>query len=318
MNIEVARHFAEIARAGSFYRAASSTYLSPQGLNKEITGLEAELGMKLFERCGRKGVRLTERGEVFLSHAKTLLADYDCMIDELLSTAPSQADRASKLVIATTFYTMQIIMGMPNAYAVAANCQMQELSFGQIMKKAELADGDELFFVDVYPQSEALIAASDALEFEPLFTTQLGLLWKEGGGRRFGNTVHREDAYDLPMALSGEKSVAAWVDWVFRDHPLNNIEIWSTTTQHLMHHVQAGRFSTFDSYGFHMAQANPDFPTDGLRFSPFTTPEATARVGFLHNRKARRSTRSKTYADTIRRLLATQPASGSSAQQASS
>lgn len=228
--------------------------------------------MELVERLGRKGVRLTKRGIVFLRNAETLLADYDRMVDELLETAPTAADAGDKLAITTTFSTMQIIMGMPHAYAVVANYHVREHSFGQIVKMAQLSDGDEPFLVDIYPQSAEFVGESDDLGFEPLFTTQLGLLWKEGGARTFGETVHREDVRDLPMALSSEKSVAEWVDWVFRNHPLTNIEIKSTTSQHLMRHVQAGMFSTFDSYGFAVADAGSDFQTGGLRFSPFTTP----------------------------------------------
>ena len=65
MQIESLRYFIELARAGSFYGAAKNTFLSQQGLNKAITSLESELGVKLVERS-RRGVRLTSEGEAFL------------------------------------------------------------------------------------------------------------------------------------------------------------------------------------------------------------------------------------------------------------
>ena len=61
MQIESFRYFEELARVGSFYGAAKSVYISQQGLNKAISSLESELGVKLIQRESR-GVRLTSSG----------------------------------------------------------------------------------------------------------------------------------------------------------------------------------------------------------------------------------------------------------------
>ena len=61
--------FSEIASAGSFRLAASRLGLSQPALTARIQRLEDELGFALFERLAT-GAALTERGRLFLPHAR--------------------------------------------------------------------------------------------------------------------------------------------------------------------------------------------------------------------------------------------------------
>jgi DNA-binding transcriptional LysR family regulator len=67
------RYFVAIAEEQSFSRAAERMWIAQPGLSTQIRRLEAELGVRLFERHTR-GVRLTQAGEVFLERARTALA----------------------------------------------------------------------------------------------------------------------------------------------------------------------------------------------------------------------------------------------------
>ena len=82
MNLEGMRHFVAVAQAGSFYGAAKRLDVSAQGLNKAVSSLESELGVKLLER-GRRGVQLTEEGAHFLDMAQRLTAEYGSFLDSL-------------------------------------------------------------------------------------------------------------------------------------------------------------------------------------------------------------------------------------------
>lgn len=66
------RSFLEIARTGSFSRAASTLAIAQPALSRQIRELEQDLKAPLFHRNGR-GVILTTAGEVFLGHAQEIV-----------------------------------------------------------------------------------------------------------------------------------------------------------------------------------------------------------------------------------------------------
>jgi DNA-binding transcriptional LysR family regulator len=70
------RYFVAIAEARSFTRAAERLWVAQPGLSTQIRRLEAELGVKLFERHTR-GVDLTQAGELFLERARIALDAVD-------------------------------------------------------------------------------------------------------------------------------------------------------------------------------------------------------------------------------------------------
>ncbi|WDE06183.1 LysR family transcriptional regulator [Thalassomonas viridans] len=64
--------FIAVAEYGSFTLAAASLNSTKSGTGKAVKKLEAELGLKLFNRTTRS-VRLTEEGKIFLDAAKSAL-----------------------------------------------------------------------------------------------------------------------------------------------------------------------------------------------------------------------------------------------------
>src|ERR1700737_2927778 len=78
MNFRHLRAFATIADAGGFVRAAARLNLSQPALSRQIHALEAELGLPLFDRIGRR-VQLTSEGEDLLRRSRRLLAEADSL-----------------------------------------------------------------------------------------------------------------------------------------------------------------------------------------------------------------------------------------------
>jgi len=73
MELRHLRYFVAIAEERSFTRAAERLWVAQPGLSTQMRRLEAELGVKLFERHTR-GVDVTQAGELFLERARVAIA----------------------------------------------------------------------------------------------------------------------------------------------------------------------------------------------------------------------------------------------------
>lgn len=80
MTLRQLRYFVEIARSGSFSRAAEQMAIAQPALSQNIAALESELGAKLFERHA-KGVDLSPAGHRLYERATELLSDFDGLRD---------------------------------------------------------------------------------------------------------------------------------------------------------------------------------------------------------------------------------------------
>jgi DNA-binding transcriptional LysR family regulator len=74
MELRHLRYFVAVAEALSFTKAAEHLHLAQPSLTRQIKDLEAELGVRLFDRAGRR-IALTREGESFLLDARRLVAE---------------------------------------------------------------------------------------------------------------------------------------------------------------------------------------------------------------------------------------------------
>ena len=73
MELKTLRYFLAVARQGSFTKAAESLYITQPTLSRQMADLEAEMGVRLFERGSRK-LTLTEEGIYLRRRAEEMLA----------------------------------------------------------------------------------------------------------------------------------------------------------------------------------------------------------------------------------------------------
>jgi LysR family cyn operon transcriptional activator len=78
MDLRHLRAFATIADEGGFARAATHLHLSQPALSRQINALEADLGVPLFDRVGRRA-QLTSQGEDLLRRSRRLLAEAESL-----------------------------------------------------------------------------------------------------------------------------------------------------------------------------------------------------------------------------------------------
>lgn len=82
MEIRILRYFITIAREGNVSRAAAALHITQPTLSRQLTQLEEELGVALFER-GKHRLTLTNEGLLLERRAKEILALVDKAETEL-------------------------------------------------------------------------------------------------------------------------------------------------------------------------------------------------------------------------------------------
>lgn len=103
MEIQQLIGFAEVARLGSFTRAAEATGRSQSAVSQQVQALENDLGCPLLERRGRGQLRLTQGGKRVLAFAEGLLAEQR---DLRLELDRLQGEMQGRLNIVAPFTTL--------------------------------------------------------------------------------------------------------------------------------------------------------------------------------------------------------------------
>lgn len=78
MNTQHLQYIIEIERTRSISQAAENLFLGQPNLSRILRDMEESAGFAIFERTS-KGVRPTERGALFLQHARSILREVESM-----------------------------------------------------------------------------------------------------------------------------------------------------------------------------------------------------------------------------------------------
>ena len=105
-----------IAETGSFNRAAERLYIAQPSLTSAIKELEKELGVILFNRSG-KGATLTAEGVTFLPYARSVIMQYQNLLDAYGKAGP----RRERFAVSTQHYSFAVkaFSLLPQAYDLA-------------------------------------------------------------------------------------------------------------------------------------------------------------------------------------------------------
>lgn len=90
MNTQQLFYLTEIQRTRSISQAAENLYMSQPNLSRVLRETEEAMGFPIFQRT-RRGVQPTEKGKIFLQHAKNILREAEFM--ENLGSSRSQTNR---------------------------------------------------------------------------------------------------------------------------------------------------------------------------------------------------------------------------------
>ena len=133
--------FVEVASAQSFSRAAERLNLSQPTVSARIAQMEAQLGVPLFERLGRR-VRLTDAGQALLPHAQRTL---QAARDAAEAVHAFRAGGGGSLVIGTApTVGTYVLPGLLQRYAVAQPNVEISIRTGRSQEVSQMVLDDEV------------------------------------------------------------------------------------------------------------------------------------------------------------------------------
>lgn len=101
MHLVKLRHVVEVARQGSFSRAAAALNLTQPAVTKSVADVEREIGAQVFLRTSR-GAKLTDEGAEFVERAAGLVAESDRLFADFVDRR-RQADDILRVGVAPPY-----------------------------------------------------------------------------------------------------------------------------------------------------------------------------------------------------------------------
>ena len=202
------RAFEAAARHANFARAADELRVTPGALSHQVRGLEAQLGVVLFERQAR-GVALTPQGRMLFPG---LLSAFALIRDSLDALRASAAHDHVLTVSTPPGFTSKWLA--PRLYRFAQAHPDIDLRIASSVAYVNLAaDG-----VDLAVRSIPVDAATDpSLDHEKLIDDDLVVVCSPKLQRQLGRSRRRPDLRKVPLIhddqLAGRPEVPTWADW---------------------------------------------------------------------------------------------------------
>lgn len=122
MNLDDLDLLMTVARLGSFASAARERNIDPSSVSRTVAALEAELGVRLFQRSTRQ-LALTEAGAGYVQRMAPLLEEMD-LARQALADAGGQVTGRLRVSVSNTFGLRQLVPRLP---AFAARHPMLEI-----------------------------------------------------------------------------------------------------------------------------------------------------------------------------------------------
>lgn len=181
MELRQLRYAVAVAGRLNFTRAAESLSVAQPALSQQIAALEAELGVRLFDRTNRR-VTLTDAGRAFVGRAERILADLERAAEEMTAYAGGLRGR----VVVGTYqsfaeYTLPKLLGRFHALYPGIEIALRE------GMADDLLDGLHAGRIDVFigHPGETKYAGDPSLRVEPLYDDELVIA--VGGTHRFAH-----------------------------------------------------------------------------------------------------------------------------------
>ncbi|ODA32544.1 LysR family transcriptional regulator [Planctopirus hydrillae] len=166
MDLDQLRYFLQVAREGSFTRAAETLHISQPALSRSIQKLEEEFGRPVFERKTRS-VELTDAGQLLQSRAQQVLSILDDTKSELMDDGESGRVRIGAIPTIAPYFLPTVLRRFSQKFP-RATVFVQESTTDVLLKSCTQGEIDLAVL--------ALPVPAKYLEVEELFEEELLLV----------------------------------------------------------------------------------------------------------------------------------------------
>lgn len=161
MDLRQLKYFLQIAKCGSFSKAAKVLYISQPALTRSVNLLEDMLHVRLLERTHR-GVNLTPAGEILFKHAELVVNQLDAAEAELESAHEGEIGEV-KIGVANLVTNVLLNEAIPE-FTQSGDKVRVSIIVGMYEELTEQLESGQLDFVLATNPNTA-----GELDFEPLF-----------------------------------------------------------------------------------------------------------------------------------------------------
>ena len=105
MNLDQLKTFHAVANTGSFTKASRRLFLTQPAVSQQIQALEASVGVRLFDRSGKK-IHLTRHGEMLLTKTTSITAELreiEILFEELSNLSRGRLEIGTSAVFGTYY-----------------------------------------------------------------------------------------------------------------------------------------------------------------------------------------------------------------------
>lgn len=194
--------FLAVAKGPSLTAASERLFLTQPTLTKRIANLESELGTSLFHR-ERRGMRLTDAGEVFFRHAARIENEYRQCLEEVNSIA-SAGLSLLRVGAGPVFHLNSIAKLFSALRSEFPELQLELRTDKSVDNGKMLSEGE----IDVYLGIVPLEQIDDSIYVKYLTSVEHGIILRKDNPLAKGATIDAADltAYSWVSFLSDQET----------------------------------------------------------------------------------------------------------------
>jgi DNA-binding transcriptional LysR family regulator len=253
MKLSQLRTFVAVADNGGFARATARLNLTQSAASRQISALEDELGVPLFDRVGRR-VQLTSEGEDLLRHSRRLLGDAEALGERARAL---KAGQRGLLRVGATPQVIEVLLAgfLKKHWCRYPNIEVQLIEDGGAQLPSRLERGD----VHLAVMPESTLGFHSRL----LYPMHLSAVLPEGHRLSRHARLEIKELADEPLLLLDRRFAAlAWFEVACHTaHIRPQVRLHSAAPHTIMALVDAG-------YGIAVIPSQMLILRDGVRTVP--------------------------------------------------